>query len=66
MGRAFWEAHVEAWRRSGETQAAYCPYGRVGLEDRCLCSGSHGRLTIGASRHQWRASELRGGEACRK
>ncbi len=24
MGRAFWEAQVEAWRASGETQAAYC------------------------------------------
>jgi hypothetical protein len=29
MGRAFWEAHVEAWRSSGETQAAYCR--RLGL-----------------------------------
>ena len=29
MGRAFWQAHVEAWRSSGETQAAYCR--RLGL-----------------------------------
>ncbi len=29
MDRAFWEAHVEAWRDSGETQAAYCR--RLGL-----------------------------------
>lgn len=29
MGRGFWEAHVEAWRASGETQAAYCR--RLGL-----------------------------------
>lgn len=29
MGRAFWEAHVEAWRAGNETQAAYCR--RLGL-----------------------------------
>ncbi len=29
MDRAFWEAHVEAWRDSSETQAAYCR--RLGL-----------------------------------
>jgi hypothetical protein len=29
MGRAFWEAHVEAWRAGKETQAAYCR--RLGL-----------------------------------
>ncbi len=29
MSRTFWQAHVEAWRDSGETQAAYCR--RLGL-----------------------------------
>jgi len=29
MGQALWEAHIEAWRARGETQAAYCR--RVGV-----------------------------------
>lgn len=29
MGRDFWQAHIEAWRASGETQAGYCR--RVGV-----------------------------------
>jgi len=35
MGRNFWAGHIEAWRASGETQAAYCR--RLGLSAITFC-----------------------------